>query len=44
MGGVRVVERGSDGALIALFESPYRLNRLAGEHPEWMLERMLSGV
>jgi len=44
MGGVRVVERGSDGALIALFESPYRLTRLTGEHPEWMLERMLTGV
>jgi len=43
MGGVRVVHR-PDGTLIALFESIYRLQRLATENPDWTLERLLTGV
>jgi hypothetical protein len=43
MGGVRVVNR-PDGTLIALFESIYRLQRLVSENPDWVLERLLTGV
>ncbi len=43
IGGVRVLER-QDGTLVALFESPYRLNRLQSEHPEWQLERIVTGA
>ena len=34
--GTRVVRR-RDGAVVALFESPYWLERLEREHPEWQL-------
>ena len=35
--GVRVMRR-TDGTLLALFETPYRLERLQGDHPEWTLD------
>jgi peptide chain release factor 3 len=43
LGGVRVVER-PDGTLVALFESVYRLNRLVSEHPEWVLDRLVTSM
>jgi peptide chain release factor 3 len=39
--GVRVLSR-ADGTLFALFESPYWLDRLAGERPELTLERIVA--
>ena len=39
--GVRVLGR-SDGTLLVLFESPYRVERLEAEHPELMLERIIT--
>ena len=41
--GARVVNR-SDGSLVALFESKYRLERLAADHPEYQLARMVAGI
>jgi peptide chain release factor 3 len=41
MGGVTVLER-SDGALLALFESPYWLNRVEADQPELVLERLVA--
>lgn len=41
--GTRILSRG-DGSLLALFESPYRLARLAGDHPEWRLEPLVGAV
>ena len=41
MQGVDVLER-SDGTLLALFESPYWLERLEGDQPELTLERLLA--
>ena len=41
VGGVDVLER-DDGTLLALFASPYRLQRLATEHPEWMLDPIVT--
>jgi peptide chain release factor 3 len=41
--GVRVVNR-SDGSLVALFESKYRMERLINENPEWQLARMVAGL
>ena len=41
MQGVDVLTRG-DGALLALFESPYWLERLQKEHPELTLERLVA--
>ena len=43
MQGVDVLER-SDGTLLALFESPYWLDRLIGERPELMLEKLVAGA
>ncbi len=43
MVGVRVVNR-SDGRLIALFESKYRLERLANDNPTYQLARMVAGI
>jgi len=37
IGGTRVMKR-SDGTLLALFQSPYWLERLAVDHPDWCLE------
>jgi peptide chain release factor 3 len=39
--GVRVLSR-ADGTLLALFESPYWLDRLAGERPELTLEKIVA--
>ncbi len=39
--GVRVLAR-TDGALLALFESPLWLARLQGDHPDWILERLIA--
>ena len=43
MQGVDVLER-SDGTLLALFESPYWLDRLVGERPELMLDKLVAGA
>ena len=43
MQGVDVLAR-SDGTLLALFESPYWLDRLVGERPELMLEKLVAGA
>ena len=43
MQGVDVLER-SDGTLLALFESPYWLDRLVGERPELVLEKLVAGA
>jgi len=42
MAGVDVLRR-SDGALLALFESPYWLDRLESEHPELTVEPAFGG-
>lgn len=39
--GAKVLSR-RDGALLALFESPYWLERLEADHPDWVLERVLG--
>ena len=41
VGGVDVLER-DDGTLLALFASPYRLQRLVSENPEWMLDPIVT--
>lgn len=41
MTGVRVLER-SDGALLALFESTYWLQRIESDHPDWTLEPLVA--
>ena len=41
VGGVDVLER-DDGTLLALFASPYRLQRLVTENPEWMLDPIVT--
>jgi len=43
VGGVRVLNR-PDGTLIACFESVYRLNRIAGDNPDYVLERLITGT
>jgi peptide chain release factor 3 len=40
-GGVDVLER-SDGTLLALFNSPYWLNRVVADHPDWMLDAIVT--
>jgi peptide chain release factor 3 len=40
--GVRIMER-ADGVLLALFESPYWLDRLVLDHPDWTLDPILTG-
>ena len=42
MQGVDVLLR-ADGTRLALFESPYWLDRLVGERPELMLEKLVAG-
>jgi peptide chain release factor 3 len=39
--GTRVLVR-ADGTLLALFESPYQLQRLVQDHPDWCLEPVLG--
>ncbi|MCC5952096.1 MAG: peptide chain release factor 3 [Acidimicrobiia bacterium] len=41
MRGVRVVER-ADGTLLALFESPFWVERLEADHPELVLDRLVA--
>jgi peptide chain release factor 3 len=41
LGGVEVLTR-RDGALLALFESPYWLARVAADHPGWVLEPIVT--
>ena len=39
--GVRVMRR-TDGTLLALFETPYRLERLQHNHPDWTLDVIIA--
>ncbi len=41
LGGVDVLARG-DGTLLAVFQSPYWLERVASDHPEWTLEQIVT--
>ena len=41
IGGIRILTRG-DGALVALFENRYRLQRLTSDEPELTLEPILA--
>ena len=41
LAGVEVLER-ADGALLALFASPYRLDRVAADHPDWTLDPIVT--
>jgi peptide chain release factor 3 len=41
VGGSQILAR-SDGSLLALFESPYWLQRLEADHPDWELEPVLA--
>ena len=41
IGGIRILIRG-DGALVALFENKYRLQRLMSDEPELTLEPILA--
>lgn len=41
MTGVVITQRGN-GELLALFESPYWLERLVSDHPELLLERLIA--
>ncbi|MFZ9385013.1 MAG: peptide chain release factor 3, partial [Ilumatobacteraceae bacterium] len=43
IGGIRIMRRG-DGALVALFENRYRLQRLMSDEPELTLKPILAGV
>lgn len=43
IGGIRILKRG-DGALVALFENRYRLQRLMSDEPELTLIPILGGV
>ncbi|MGC8511942.1 MAG: hypothetical protein ACP5P1_02740 [Acidimicrobiales bacterium] len=37
-----VIQARTDGTLIALFDSPYWLQRLQADHPDWQLEPVLN--
>jgi peptide chain release factor 3 len=41
VGGVDVLRR-SDGVLLAVFQSPYWLERVASDHPAWVLEQIVN--
>jgi peptide chain release factor 3 len=41
LNGVEVLGRG-DGTLLAVFQSPYWLERVAADHPEWTLEQIVT--
>jgi peptide chain release factor 3 len=41
LGGVDVLRRG-DGVLLAVFQSPYWLTRVASDHPDWTLEQIVT--
>lgn len=32
----------SDGTLLALFNSPYWLNRVVADHPDWLLDAIVT--
>ncbi|MHB8312663.1 MAG: peptide chain release factor 3 [Candidatus Dormibacteria bacterium] len=40
--GVRILAR-RDGTLLAAFESPFWMDRLRADHPEWVLESVVAG-
>ncbi|MGH9182448.1 MAG: peptide chain release factor 3 [Acidimicrobiales bacterium] len=40
--GARVLAR-ADGVLLALFESPYWLERVEADHPDWTLDHIVAG-
>ncbi len=39
--GTRVLSR-ADGTLLALFDNPFRLDRLRAEHPDWCLDPVVT--
>jgi peptide chain release factor 3 len=41
LGGIDVLRRG-DGVLLAVFQSPYWLARVASDHPNWTLEQIVT--
>ena len=41
LSGVEVLER-EDGALLAVFQSPYWLARVAADHPDWTLDQIVT--
>jgi peptide chain release factor 3 len=41
IGGCKVLAR-SDGTLLAIFESEYRVQRLEGDHPDWTLSTIVT--
>jgi peptide chain release factor 3 len=41
LGGVEVLSR-HDGTLLAVFQSPYWLARVASDHPDWTLEQIVT--
>ena len=41
LNGVEVLSRG-DGVLLAVFQSPYWLARVAADHPSWTLEQIVT--
>jgi peptide chain release factor 3 len=41
LSGVEVLSRG-DGTLLAMFQSPYWLERVEADHPEWTLEHIAT--
>jgi peptide chain release factor 3 len=41
LSGVEVLSRG-DGTLLAVFQSPYWLARVAADHPDWTLEQIVT--
>jgi peptide chain release factor 3 len=41
LGGVEILTR-RDGVLLAVFESPYWLARVGADHPEWVLEPIVT--
>ncbi|MFM8779401.1 MAG: peptide chain release factor 3, partial [Acidimicrobiaceae bacterium] len=43
IGGVRILKRG-DGALVALFENRYRLQRLETDEPKLKLDHILADI
>ncbi|NNN21759.1 MAG: peptide chain release factor 3 [Acidimicrobiales bacterium] len=43
VGGNKVMRR-NDGTYLALFESPYWLQRIQGDHPDWKLDTIVAGT
>ena len=41
LSGVEVLHR-ADGALLAVFQSPFWLARLTADHPDWTLEQIVT--